>query len=43
MGADGPAWTAELPALGYEAMTILSDHTVQTTAGFPLLPMRAAA
>jgi thiamine biosynthesis lipoprotein len=34
MGADGPAWTATLGG-GYEAMTILADHTVLCTAGFP--------
>jgi thiamine biosynthesis lipoprotein len=34
MGAAGPAWTATLP--GYEALTILADETVRTTAGFPL-------
>jgi thiamine biosynthesis lipoprotein len=43
MGERGPAWTAELPARGYEAMTILADHTVQTTAGFPLVDARRAA
>jgi thiamine biosynthesis lipoprotein len=35
MGADGPAWTLGLR--GYEAMTILSDGTVLSTPGFPLL------
>jgi thiamine biosynthesis lipoprotein len=34
MGADGPAWTLGLA--GYEAMTILTDHTVLCTPGFPL-------
>jgi thiamine biosynthesis lipoprotein len=34
MGADGPAWTLCLD--GYEAMTILTDHTVLCTPGFPL-------
>jgi thiamine biosynthesis lipoprotein len=33
MGTDGPRWTAGL--YGYEAMTILADHTVLTTPGFP--------
>jgi FAD:protein FMN transferase len=33
MGAAGPRWTATLP--GYEAMTILADGTVLSTAGFP--------
>jgi thiamine biosynthesis lipoprotein len=33
MGADGPPWTATLD--GYEAMTILADGTVLSTAGFP--------
>lgn len=32
MGTDGPSWTAALD--GYEAMTILADHTVLSTAGF---------
>lgn len=36
MGTDGPGWTAGLA--GYEAMTVLADDTVHTTAGFPLLP-----
>jgi thiamine biosynthesis lipoprotein len=35
MGADGPAWTLGLH--GYEAMTILTDGTVLSTPGFPLL------
>jgi thiamine biosynthesis lipoprotein len=34
MGADGPAWTARLPR-GYEALTILEDGRVLSTAGFP--------
>ncbi len=34
MGTSGPAWTARLE--GYEAMTILADHTVHFTAGFPV-------
>jgi FAD:protein FMN transferase len=34
MGADGPSWTLGLE--GYEAMTILTDHTVLCTPGFPL-------
>ncbi len=33
-GTTGPAWTAGLE--GYEAMTILADHTVHVTAGFPV-------
>ena len=33
MGAEGPAWTARLD--GYEAMTILADGRVLSTAGFP--------
>jgi FAD:protein FMN transferase len=33
MGRTGPAWTAHLD--GYEAMTILADDTVLTTARFP--------
>lgn len=33
MGAAGPEWTARLG--GYEAMTILADHSVLTTPGFP--------
>ena len=32
MGTDGPPWTTTLD--GYEAMTILADHTVLTTVGF---------
>jgi thiamine biosynthesis lipoprotein len=35
MGTAGPAWTAQLT--GYEAMTILADEQVLTTAGFPAL------
>lgn len=35
MGADGPAWTSTLP--GYEAMTILEDDRVLSTAGFRAL------
>lgn len=35
MGADGPAWTSTL--LGYEAMTILEDDRVLSTAGFRAL------
>jgi thiamine biosynthesis lipoprotein len=34
MGTRGPHWTARLPR-GYEAMTILADETVFSTAGFP--------
>jgi FAD:protein FMN transferase len=34
MGLDGPAWTLRLD--GYEAMTILADHTVLCTPGFPV-------
>jgi len=33
MGIAGPHWTARLR--GYDAMTILADGTVYTTAGFP--------
>jgi thiamine biosynthesis lipoprotein len=33
LGADGPAWTLGLR--GYEAMTILADGVVLSTAGFP--------
>ena len=33
MGLEGPAWTAGLQ--GYEAMTILKNEQVLTTAGFP--------
>jgi thiamine biosynthesis lipoprotein len=33
MGEDGPGWTAELD--GYEALTILADGRVLSTAGFP--------
>ena len=33
MGAAGPAWTARLQ--GYEALTILADHRVLSTPGFP--------
>jgi thiamine biosynthesis lipoprotein len=33
MGVQGPMWTARLR--GYEAMTILADETVLSTAGFP--------
>jgi len=33
MGLGGPAWTGTLR--GYEAMTILADERVLTTAGFP--------
>lgn len=35
MGADGPAWTATLPAKGYEALSITADQQVLRTAGFP--------
>lgn len=35
MGRNGPAWTAQLVAGGYEAMTILDDETVLFTPGFP--------
>lgn len=35
MGRNGPDWTAILPALGYEAMTILDDATVLMTPAFP--------
>jgi thiamine biosynthesis lipoprotein len=33
MGLDGPAWTAGVG--GYESMTILADHSVVCTPGFP--------
>jgi FAD:protein FMN transferase len=33
MGVRGPEWTAHLS--GYDAMTILADESVLTTAGFP--------
>jgi FAD:protein FMN transferase len=33
MGEDGPAWTAQLT--GYEALTIMSDGRVLSTAGWP--------
>lgn len=33
MGLEGPQWTARL--IGYQAMTILADHTVLKTAAFP--------
>lgn len=33
MGIEGPRWTARL--IGYQAMTILADHTVLKTAAFP--------
>jgi thiamine biosynthesis lipoprotein len=33
MGEAGPKWTARLR--GYEALTILADHTVLSTPGFP--------
>jgi len=33
MGTEGPSWTTTLD--GYEAMTILADGTVLSTAGFP--------
>ena len=35
MGREGPAWTARLVALGYEAMTIRDDQTVLSTPAFP--------
>jgi thiamine biosynthesis lipoprotein len=35
MGIDGPAWTLGLT--GYESLTILTDGTVLSTPGFPLL------
>jgi len=38
MGREGPAWTARLVGAGYEAMTILSDHTVLSTPAFPVAP-----
>lgn len=36
MGHFGPDWTAKLPGRGYQAMTILADHTVHATPDFPL-------
>jgi thiamine biosynthesis lipoprotein len=33
MGLEGPQWTARL--IGYQAMTILADHTVLKTRAFP--------
>ena len=38
MGEDGPRWTATLR--GYEALTILADGRVLSTAGFPRSPRR---
>ena len=38
MGLEGPSWTAGLVPAGYEAMTILSDHTVLSTPAFPVVP-----
>jgi thiamine biosynthesis lipoprotein len=35
MGREGPAWTAQLVARGYEAMTILADQTILSTPAFP--------
>jgi thiamine biosynthesis lipoprotein len=35
MGPEGPAWTAQLTELGYEALTILVDEVVVSTASFP--------
>jgi len=35
MGRAGPAWTAWLADVGYEAMTILADETVLLTPAFP--------
>jgi len=37
MGREGPAWTAQLVARGYEAMTILADQTVLSTPAFPAI------
>ena len=34
MDEKGPAWTARL--VGYEAMTIMADGRVLSTAGFPI-------
>ena len=34
MGREGPAWTAQLVARGYQAMTILADQTVLSTPAF---------
>lgn len=36
MGADGPAWTATLPAKGYEALCITAEQQVLRTPGFPV-------
>lgn len=36
MGLAGPDWTASLP--GYEALTILADGRMLSTAGFPFAP-----
>ena len=33
MGADAPEWSARLR--GYEALTIMADHRVLSTRGFP--------
>lgn len=38
MGREGPAWTARLVSAGYEAMSIVSDHIVLSTPGFPTAP-----
>jgi FAD:protein FMN transferase len=35
MGSDGPGWSARLPQLGYEAMSITEDDRVLCTPGFP--------
>lgn len=42
MGADGPAWTATLPAKGYEALSITADRQVLRTPGFPSAPRDAS-
>ena len=34
-GPQAPQWTRELPARGYEALTIMADKRVLVTPGFP--------
>jgi FAD:protein FMN transferase len=38
MGEAGPAWTAALPAQGYEALSITAAEQVVRTPGFPAAP-----
>jgi thiamine biosynthesis lipoprotein len=38
MGDDGPTWTATLPALGYEALSVTADQQVLRTPRFPAAP-----